>query len=59
MSSSIEIRALTKRYGATTAVSDLTFTVRPGTITGFLGPKGAGSFSPPAVQCSQSHHRPS
>jgi ABC-2 type transport system ATP-binding protein len=53
MSSSIEIRALTKRYGATTAVSDLTFTVRPGTITGFLGPKGAGSFSPPAVQCSQ------
>src|SRR5262244_3510519 len=42
MSASIEIRALTKRYGPTTAVSDLTFTVRPGTVTGFLGPNGAG-----------------
>ena len=38
----IEIRALTKRYGPTTAVSDLTFNVRPGTVTGFLGPNGAG-----------------
>ncbi len=38
----IEIRALTKRYATTTAVSDLTFTVRPGTVTGFLGPNGAG-----------------
>jgi ABC-2 type transport system ATP-binding protein len=38
----IEINALTKRYGTTTAVSDLTFTVRPGTVTGFLGPNGAG-----------------
>ena len=42
MTASIEIRALTKRYGATTAVSDLTFTVRPGVVTGFLGPNGAG-----------------
>src|SRR5215831_16643341 len=40
--SMIEINALTKRYGATTAVSDLTFTVRPGMVTGFLGPNGAG-----------------
>src|ERR1700748_1271978 len=38
----IEIHELTKRYGPTTAVSDLTFTVRPGTVTGFLGPNGAG-----------------
>ena len=38
----IEISALTKRYGPTTAVSDLTFTVRPGVVTGFLGPNGAG-----------------
>jgi len=38
----IEIHGLTKRYGATTAVSDLTFTVQPGTVTGFLGPNGAG-----------------
>src|SRR5262250_2605658 len=38
----IEIHALTKRYGRTTAVSDLTFTVQPGVVTGFLGPNGAG-----------------
>jgi ABC-2 type transport system ATP-binding protein len=38
----IEIQALTKHYGSKTAVSDLTFTVRPGTVTGFLGPNGAG-----------------
>ena len=38
----IEIHELTKRYGPATAVSDLTFTVRPGTVTGFLGPNGAG-----------------
>ncbi len=38
----IEIHALTKTYGRTAAVSDLTFTVRPGTVTGFLGPNGAG-----------------
>jgi len=42
MSASIEINALTKLYGGTTAVSDLTFTVRPGVVTGFLGPNGAG-----------------
>ncbi len=33
---------LAKRYGDKTVVSDLTFTVRPGTVTGFLGPNGAG-----------------
>ncbi|MEU9852115.1 ATP-binding cassette domain-containing protein [Streptomyces sp. NPDC047974] len=38
----IEARELTKRYGATTAVDGLTFTVRPGRVTGFLGPNGAG-----------------
>jgi ABC-2 type transport system ATP-binding protein len=38
----IEIRELTKTYGSATAVSDLTFTVRPGVVTGFLGPNGAG-----------------
>ncbi|HUZ80987.1 MAG TPA: ATP-binding cassette domain-containing protein [Gaiellaceae bacterium] len=38
----IEIRNLTKRYGETTAVSDLTFTVKPGVVTGFLGPNGSG-----------------
>src|SRR5262245_17429939 len=40
--SMIEIHELTKTYGSTTAVSDLTFTVRPGVVTGFLGPNGAG-----------------
>jgi ABC-2 type transport system ATP-binding protein len=38
----IEIRNLTKRYGAQTAVDDVSFTVRPGTVTGFLGPNGSG-----------------
>src|SRR5258705_8376515 len=38
----IELEQLTKRYGATTAVDRLTFTVRPGHVTGFLGPNGAG-----------------
>lgn len=38
----IEVEALTKRYGSTTAVDGLTFTARPGTVTGFLGPNGAG-----------------
>ncbi len=38
----IEARHLTKQYGDKTAVDDLTFTVRPGQVTGFLGPNGAG-----------------
>ncbi|MEP7088832.1 MAG: ATP-binding cassette domain-containing protein [Nocardioidaceae bacterium] len=38
----IEAHGLTKRYGDTTAVDDLSFTVRPGIVTGFLGPNGAG-----------------
>lgn len=38
----IEVNGLTKRYGTATAVKNLTFTVRPGEVTGFLGPNGAG-----------------
>jgi ABC-2 type transport system ATP-binding protein len=38
----IELQGLTKRYRRTTAVKELTFTVRPGHVTGFLGPNGAG-----------------
>ncbi|MBT2384390.1 ATP-binding cassette domain-containing protein [Streptomyces sp. ISL-11] len=38
----IEVNQLTKRYGGKTAVQDLSFTVRPGQVTGFLGPNGAG-----------------
>ena len=39
---SINVHELTKEYGATRAVDRLTFTVRPGRVTGFLGPNGAG-----------------
>jgi ABC-2 type transport system ATP-binding protein len=38
----IEVAGLTKRYGAVTAVDDLTFDVAAGKVTGFLGPNGAG-----------------
>jgi ABC-2 type transport system ATP-binding protein len=38
----IEIRSLTKSFGTVAAVSDLSFTVQPGRVTGFLGPNGAG-----------------
>jgi ABC-2 type transport system ATP-binding protein len=38
----IEVRNLTKKYGGTTAVDGISFTVRPGLVTGFLGPNGAG-----------------
>jgi ABC-2 type transport system ATP-binding protein len=38
----IEVEHLRKVYGSTVAVDDLSFTVRPGLVTGFLGPNGAG-----------------
>jgi ABC-2 type transport system ATP-binding protein len=38
----IEARGLIKRYGSALAVNDLSFTIRPGMVTGFLGPNGAG-----------------
>jgi ABC-2 type transport system ATP-binding protein len=38
----IEVRSVTKTYGHHKAVDDLSFTVRPGVVTGFLGPNGAG-----------------
>ena len=38
----IEAHDLTKRYGSTLAVDNLSFTVQPGVVTGFLGPNGAG-----------------
>lgn len=38
----LEIKSLTKSYGDTTVVDDLTFTVQPGRVTGFLGPNGSG-----------------
>ncbi|MFG2192115.1 ABC transporter ATP-binding protein [Streptomyces sp. NPDC048639] len=39
---SIDIKDLTKEYGANRAVDRLTFTIGPGRVTGFLGPNGAG-----------------
>ncbi len=38
----IKVENLTKKYGATTAVDDISFTARTGRVTGFLGPNGAG-----------------
>ncbi|MFG2128677.1 ATP-binding cassette domain-containing protein [Streptomyces sp. NPDC048751] len=40
--SRIEVEGLHKRFGATQALDDMTFTVRPGRVTGFVGPNGAG-----------------
>ena len=38
----IEVTSVTKRYGDKAAVSDLSFKVEPGVVTGFLGPNGSG-----------------
>jgi ABC-2 type transport system ATP-binding protein len=38
----IEVTGLRKRYGGTVALDGMTFTVRPGVVTGFVGPNGAG-----------------
>jgi ABC-2 type transport system ATP-binding protein len=38
----VTVRSLTKRFDDVVAVDDLTFSLRPGTVTGFLGPNGAG-----------------
>jgi ABC-2 type transport system ATP-binding protein len=38
----IEVQGLSKHYGDRVAVDDLSFTIKPGTVTGFLGPNGAG-----------------
>src|SRR5688572_28785618 len=42
MAATIEARGLRKHYGATVAVDDLSFTAKPGEVTGFVGPNGAG-----------------
>jgi ABC-2 type transport system ATP-binding protein len=42
MEATIEVSGLRKRYGPTVALDGMTFTVRPGRVTGFIGPNGAG-----------------
>jgi ATPase subunit of ABC transporter with duplicated ATPase domains len=43
----IEAKGLRKQYGETVAVDGLTFDVRPGIVTGFLGPNGLGAREAP------------
>jgi ABC-2 type transport system ATP-binding protein len=38
----IEITGLRKRFGTAVALDGMTFTVKPGQVTGFVGPNGAG-----------------
>ncbi len=42
MGRTLEVAGLTKHFGSTVALDDLSFTVRPGVVTGFLGPNGSG-----------------
>ncbi len=42
MNRMIEVASLAMKYGAFTALDDVSFTARPGRVTGFLGPNGAG-----------------
>ncbi|GAA1754164.1 ABC transporter ATP-binding protein [Agromyces humatus] len=53
----ITAEGLTKRFGAKTAVDDISFTVRPGQVTGFLGPNGAGKST--TMRMIVGHDRPS
>ena len=45
MTAVIEARGLSKRYGATRALDNVSFTVEPGRIVGLIGPNGAGKTS--------------
>jgi ABC-2 type transport system ATP-binding protein len=47
--SSVEVASLTKRFGAVTAVDDVSFTAQAGRVTGFVGPNGAGKTTTPRV----------
>jgi ABC-2 type transport system ATP-binding protein len=42
MEATIEVSGLSKRYGPIKALDDVSFTVQPGRVTGFVGPNGAG-----------------
>jgi ABC-2 type transport system ATP-binding protein len=43
----ITVESVTRTYGTFTAVDAVSFTGRPGRVTGFLGPNGAGRIDPP------------
>src|SRR3954453_17207204 len=51
----IEARGLTKSFGRHKAVDNLSFTVQPGIVTGFLGPKGAGKSTTMRLMTSLDH----
>ena len=56
--STLEVQSLTKRFGrSVTAVQDLSFTVQPGRVTGFLGPNGSGKTT--TLRCLLGLVRPS
>jgi hypothetical protein len=48
MNATIEIEGLRKRFGPVQALDEMTFTVQPGHVTGFVGPKIDGRFPPQA-----------
>lgn len=52
----IDVADLTKKYGSTVAVDSLSFSVRPGVVTGFLGPNGAGKST--TMRCILGLDRP-
>ena len=52
----IQVAGLSKRFGSVLAVSDLSFTVAPGRVTGFLGPNGAGKST--TLRCMLELDRP-
>src|SRR3954471_22120363 len=47
----ITVEHLSKRYGRHPAVDDVSFTCKPGTVTGFLGPNGAGKSTTMRMIC--------
>jgi ABC-2 type transport system ATP-binding protein len=52
----LEVESLTKRYGATVAVDDVSFTIEPGEIFGYLGPNGSGKTT--TIRCIMGLLRP-
>ena len=52
----LEVKSLTKRYGAVVAVEDVTFAIEPGEIFGYLGPNGSGKTT--TIRCVMGLLRP-